>query len=371
MGRDPSGTPPRLPLEPELAHRPYLGPSRGRPPRLLDQLRQALRLRHRSRRTEEAYVNWVKRFILFHGKRHPGELGAEEITEFLNHLATQRHVAPSTQNQALNAIVFLYRRVLRLEVADLGGLVRARKPRRLPVVLTRREVLALLDELSGTQRLVASLLYGSGLRLLEALRLRVKDVDFERHEVVVRQGKGRKDRVAPLPEACVAPLREHLARTRKLHDRDLAAGLGRVRLPGGLERKYRSASREWGWQWVFPATRRHRDPHDRVERRHHLHETAVQRSVKQAVRAAGIAKPASCHTLRHSFATHLLERGVDVRTVQELLGHRNLNTTMIYVHVLNRGALGVRSPLDPLDSDARTPEGRGAETAGAKEGRQG
>jgi integron integrase len=271
---------------------------------------------------------------------------------------------PSTQNQALNAIVFLYRRVLGRDVAHLGGLVRARKPRRLPVVLTRREVLTLLDELAGTQRLVASLLYGSGLRLLEALRLRVKDVDFERHEVVVRQRKGRKDRVAPLPGTCVAALREQLAWARRVHERDLAAALGCVRLPGGLDRKYPSASREWGWQWVFPATRRHRDSCDAVERRHHLHETAVQRVVKQAVRAAGITKSASCHTLRHSFATHLLERGVDVRTLQELLGHRSLNTTMIYVHVLSRGALGVRSPLDPLGSHEWTPSSEGARTRG-------
>ena len=336
---------------PEHADARAPGSSREQAPRLLDQLREALALRHRSRRTQEAYEDWVRRFIIFHGKRHPRELGAEKITAFLNHLASQRHVSPSTQNQALSALVFLYRRVLGVEVGELGGLVRARKPRRLPVVLTRREVLALLDELSGTQHLVASLLYGSGLRLLEALRLRVKDVDFERREIVVRQGKGRKDRVAPLPEACVAPLQEQLVRARKLHARDLAAGSGSVRLPGGLERKYRSAAREWSWQWVFPASRRHRDLRDGLERRHHLHETAVQRSVKQAVRRAGIAKPASCHTLRHSFATHLLERGVDVRTVQELLGHRNLNTTMIYVHVLNRGALAVRSPLDPLASD--------------------
>jgi integron integrase len=244
----------------------------------------------------------------------------------------------------------LYRRVLGFDVAELGGLVRARESRRLPVVLTRREVLALLEELSGTHRLVASLLYGSGLCLLEALRLRVKDIDFERHEIVVRHGKGRKDRGMPLPERCVDPLREQLARARRIHERDLAAGSGRVRLPGGLERKYPSAAREWGWQWVFPAARRHRDRRDGLERRHHLHETAVQRVVKQAARAAAIAKPASCHTLRHSFATHLLERGVDVRTVQELLGHRSLNMTMIYVHVLDRGALGVRSPLDPLDS---------------------
>jgi integron integrase len=350
MGRGHSGTPPRPPLEPERSHGPDPGSSRGRPPRLLDQLRQALRLRHRSSRTEQAYVQWVRRFILFHGKRHPAELGAEEITEFLNHLATQRHVMASTQNQALNAIVFLYRRVLGRDVGELGGLVRARKPRRLPVVLTRREVMALLEELSGSQRLVGSLLHGSGLRLLEALRLRVKDVELERRELVVRQGKGRKDRVAPLPEACVVALREQLAYARSVHERDLAAGLGSVRLPGGLERKYPSASREWAWQWVFPATRRHYDSRDGVERRHHLHEPAVQRVVKQVVRAAGITKLASCHTLRHSFATHLLERGVDVRTVQELLGHANLNTTMIYVHVLNRGALGVRSPLDPVDS---------------------
>ena len=289
----------------------------------------------------------MRRFILFHGKRHPRELGPEAITAFLNHLATERRVGPSTQNQALNAIVFLYRWVLGVDVGELAGLVRARKPRRLPVVLTRREVRALLGRLSGTAQLVASLLYGSGLRLLECLELRVKDVDFERREIVVRQGKGRKDRVAPLPDACVGPLRAQLERVRSLHQRDLAAGFGRVRLPGALERKYPAAAAEWGWQWIFPAARRHRDPQDSVERRHHLHETVVQRAVKQAVRAAGIEKPATCHSLRHSFATHLLERGTDVRTVQELLGHRSLNTTMIYVHVLNRGALGVRSPLDP------------------------
>ena len=297
-------------------------------------------------------MNWVRRFILFHGKRHPRELGPEAITEFLNDLASRLQVAASTQNQALNALVFLYRRVLGLEVGQLSGLVRARKARRLPVVLTRREVLALLGQLSGTPQLVASLLYGSGLRLLECLRLRVKDVDFERREIVVREGKGGKDRVVPLPQACIGPLRAQLEQARRMHQRDLTTGLGRVRLPGGLERKSASAAQEWGWQWVFPATRRHRDVRDGVERRHHLHETVIQRAVKQGVRAAVIAKPASCHSLRHSFATHLLERGVDVRTVQELLGHRSLNTTMIYVHVLNRAGLGVRSPLDPLDPEA-------------------
>lgn len=319
--------------------------------RLLDQLRGALRVRHRSRRTEEAYVHWVKRFILFHGKRHPRELGGEEITAFLNHLATERRVTASTQNQALCAIVFLYRRVLAVDVDELHGLVRAAKPRRLPVVLTQHEVRDLLEEISGTPRLVASLLYGSGLRLLEALRLRVKDLDFERREIGVRQGKGRKDRVVPLPEACVGSLRAQLRRAQAIHTRDRAAGFGHVRLPGGLERKYRGADREWGWQWVFPAARRYRDPAKEIERRHHLHETAVQRAVKQARIAAGIAKPASCHTLRHSFATHLLERGVDVRTVQQLLGHRSLTTTMVYLHVMNRGALGVRSPLDGLGPD--------------------
>ncbi len=348
MGADSFG--PGPPGEQPQRREPRPEAPRERPPRLLDQLRQALRLRHRSQRTEDAYVHWVRRFIVFHGKRHPRGMGAPEITAFLNHLATERQVTPSTQNQALSAIVFLYRRVLECDVLDLEGLVRARKPRRLPVVLTRREVLALLDELSGAQHLVACLLYGSGLRLLEALRLRVKDIDFERREIVVRHGKGQKDRVAPLPASCIPALRQQLTRARKIHKRDVASGCGSVHLPGGLARKYPSASREWGWQWVFPAMRRQRDPRTGVERRHHLHETAVQRAVKRAVRAAGIDKPASCHTLRHSFATHLLERGVDVRTVQELLGHRNLNTTMVYVHVLNRGALGVRSPLDPLDS---------------------
>ncbi len=322
---------------------------RSRQPRLLDQLRRALQLRHRTPRTQEAYVGWVRRFIRYHGLRHPRDLGPPEITEFLNHLASEQQVAPSTQNQALNAIVFLYARVLDRPVGSLDRLVRARKARHLPVVLTRREVEALLAEIHGTHHLVASLLYGSGLRLFEGLELRVKDIDFERLEITVREGKGRKDRGVPLARRSVPALREQLEGVRQLHTKDLARGRGHVRLPGGLARKYRNASREWGWQWVFPASRFHRDPRDGLAKRNHLHETAVQRAVKRAVRAAGLAKPASCHTLRHSFATHLLQRGADVRTVQQLLGHQNLNTTMVYVHVLERGALGVRSPFDPID----------------------
>jgi len=312
-------------------------------------VRNELRLRHYSARTEEAYVHWVRRFVLFHGKRHPAGLGAPEIAAFLSHLACARGVAASTQNQALNALVFLYRHVLRQAIPELEGLVRAQRPRRLPVVLDRAEVRALLTQLDGEPGLVASLLYGAGLRLLEALTLRVKDVDFAVREIRVRRGKGGRDRVVPLPEAVTEPLRAQLRRVRRLHEADLAAGFGAVVLPQALARKYPGAERELGWQWVFPASRRHRDASCGGERRHHLHETAVQRAVKRAVRAAGIAKPASCHTLRHSFATHLLASGYDIRTVQELLGHRSVETTMVYTHVLNRGGRGVRSPLDTPD----------------------
>ena len=316
--------------------------------RLLDEMRRALRLRHHSRRTEKSYLGWVRRYIVFHGKRHPGELGPTEITAFLNDLASVRAVAPSTQNQALNALVFLYRRVLGLDVPQLDELVRARKPRRLPVVLTVGEVRAVLARLQGASWLVAALLYGSGLRLLEALQLRVKDVDFEKCELRIRDGKGRKDRVTMLPQSCVGPLREQLVRARAIHDGDRRAGFGLVELPSALGRKAPSYAGDPGWQWVFPATRRYVDAAERIERRHHLHETAIQKAMHEAVRAAGIVKHAGCHTLRHSFATHLLERGQDIRTVQELLGHRSLNTTMIYTHVLNRGGMGVRSPLDPI-----------------------
>jgi integron integrase len=303
-------------------------------------------VRHYSLRTEAAYVHWVRRFILFHGKRHPAEMGAFEIEAFLSHLAVGARVAAATQNQALSAIAFLYRWVLRREMPELEEFARARRPRRLPVVLTREEVGALLDRLQGSIRLAAQLMYGSGLRLRECLELRVKDLDFGQFEIRVRDGKGRKDRVTPLPRLLVEPLQSHLLRVRAVHERDLLQGFGAVTLPDALARKYPNAPREWGWQWVFPAGRRYRELESGCERRHHVHETLIQRGIKRAVRAAGIAKPASCHALRHSFATHLLESGYDIRTVQELLGHRDLRTTMVYTHVLNRGGRAVRSPLD-------------------------
>jgi integron integrase len=315
-------------------------------PRLLDRVRDRLRVLHRSPRTERSYVDWIRRFILFHGKRHPVELGGHEIAAFLTHLAVDAKVSPSTQNQALNALVFLYREVLALELGEIPGVVRARTSQHLPVVLTRSEVRALLGELRGVEGLVAALLYGAGLRLLEALTLRVKDIDFERRELRLRQTKGNKERVAPLPQAVSGSLREQLRGARVLHAHDLAAGFGAVALPTALAAKYPNAARDWPWQWVFPATRRYFDAGANTERRHHIHETVIQRAVKQAVARAGIAKRASCHTLRHSFATHLLESGTDIRTLQELLGHASVSTTMIYTHVLSRGAAGVRSPLD-------------------------
>jgi integron integrase len=318
----------------------------GGPPRLLDRVREALLARHRSPRTVEAYVRWCRRYILFHGKRHPHELGSDEIRAFLTHLAVEERISASTQNQAFAALLFLHREVLGREVGDISDAARARTPQRLPVVLTRDEVRALLAQLARVEWLVVALLYGAGLRLLEALTLRVKDVDFARRELCLRRAKGDKDRVAPLPEALRSPLEEHLARVRALHARDLEGGFGAVALPAALARKLPAAQREWAWQWVFPATRRYFDPVARTERRHHLQETVIQRAVKQAVARAGIAKRASCHTLRHSFATHLLESGTDIRTLQELLGHASVSTTMIYTHVLHRGAAGVKSPLD-------------------------
>jgi integron integrase len=313
---------------------------------LLDVLARELRLRHYSPRTEMAYRHWVRRFILFHGKRHPRELGAAEIEAFLAHLAIEGRVAASTQNQALNALVFLYARVLGQGMPALAEFPRARRPHRLPVVLTRDEVRALIAQLRGMLQLVAELMYGSGLRLQECVELRVKDLDFGSGEIRLRDGKGRRDRVTTLARTSVDGLKRHLERVRGLHREDLGAGFGEVALPDALARKYASAGREWGWQWVFPAVRRYRERETGTQRRHHVDPSAVQRAIRSAVRRAGIAKPATCHSLRHSFATHLLESGYDIRTVQELLGHRDVRTTMIYTHVLNRGGRGVRSPLD-------------------------
>ena len=338
---------------------PAYGP---RSPRLLDRVRTAMRMRHMSRRTEQAYVFWIKRYILFHGTRHPAALGAEHVTRFLSHLAEDRRVSASTQNQALSALLFLYRHVLGVELPWLDGLVHARRPAHVPVVLGRDEVAAVLSCLSGPPWLMAALLYGAGLRLLECLQLRVKDVDFERGEIVVRRGKGGGDRRTVLPTAVRRALAIHLDQMRAQHEADLRRGAGWVELPGALGRKYPNAGREWGWQWVFPATRTYVHPETRQRCRHHFHESALQRLVRQAVLRAGIAKPAGCHTFRHSFATHLLESGSDIRTVQELLGHRDVRTTMIYTHVLNRGGLGVVSPVDvvlgPLASGGRFGEAR-------------
>jgi integron integrase len=316
-----------------------------RPKKLLDQVRDAARLKHYSIRTEQAYVNWIKRYILFHNIRHPKEMGNSEIEVFLTHLAVKENVAASTQNQALSALLFLYREVLRQELGPIDAL-RAQKPKRLPTVLTREEVHRVLAQLSGTRRLMAQLLYGSGLRLMECMRLRVKDVDFGQHQIVVRDGKGNRDRVTMLPESLVTPLQEHLLRVKRLHDEDLARGHGAVYLPYALERKYPNANREWIWQYVFPSERLSKDPRSGVMRRHHLHESSLQKAVRNAAKRAGLNKHVTCHTFRHSFATHLLENGYDIRTVQELLGHKDVKTTMIYTHVLNRGGLAVRSPLD-------------------------
>ncbi len=323
-------------------------PSSAPKPRLLDQVRQAISTRHYSVKTEEAYVGWIKRFIFFHNKRHPAEMGEVEIGEFLSCLATDSHVSASTQNQALNAVLFLYREVLRKDIGYVNGVVRAKRPRRLPVVLTRQEVRSILGFLDGSDWIMAMLLYGAGLRLMECLRLRVKDIDFNSNQIVVRAGKGDKDRHTMLPAAVKEPLAKHLDLIKRHHQRDLERGLGRVVLPNALERKYPNAGKEWGWQWVFPATSHYIDKVTGERRRHHLHESVLQKAVKEAVRKSEIPKPASPHSLRHSFATHLLEDGYDIRTVQELLGHRDVTTTMIYTHVLNRGGKGVFSPADRL-----------------------
>jgi integron integrase len=318
------------------------------PPKLLDQVRDRLRLKHYSIRTEQAYVDWIKRFIRFHDKRHPREMGGAEVEAYLTHLAVKNRVSASTQNQAKSALLFLYRIVLEQQLPWLDKVTQAKAPARLPVVLTVAEVQAVLKRLSGTHWLIASLLYGAGLRLMEAVRLRVKDVEFAQREVIVREGKGAKDRVTMLPESVIEPLKRHLTRVKELHQQDLAAGVGEVYLPFALAKKYPNAGREWGWQYVFPSAKLSVDPRSGVTRRHHVDEKGIQRAMKQAVRDARIAKPATPHSLRHSFATHLLQGGYDIRTVQELLGHSDVSTTMIYTHVLNRGGKGVVSPLDRI-----------------------
>lgn len=315
-------------------------------PKLLDAVRDRIRAKHYSFRTEQQYLAWIRRFILFNDKRHPRDMSAPEVERFLTHLAIECHVSASTQNQALAAVLFLYRHVLEIELPWVENIVRARMPQRVPVVLPRREVQALLAELDGPVHLVAQLLYGSGLRLMEALRLRVKDVDFEYSQVVVRDGKGQKDRVTILPDGVQPPLRVHLRAVHEQHRHALQRGYGGVELPFALADKYPNAQTDWGWQYVFPALRPSRDPRAGTVRRHHLHEASVQRAIKRAARCIGILKPVGPHTLRHCFATHLLERGYDIRTVQELMGHADVRTTQIYTHVMKKGAGAVKSPLD-------------------------
>lgn len=314
--------------------------------KLLEQVSTVARLRHLSIRTERSYRQHIKQFILFHNKRHPSEMGEDEIRSYLSYLAVQGHVAASTQNVALAALLFLYKDVLKQKLERIEEVERARLPSRLPVVFTKQEANAVLKHLSGTAYLAAGLMYGAGLRLMECLRLRVKDIDFSYNQIVVRSGKGAKDRVTILPAALKEPLRQHLLSVKLFHQHDLQAGFGEVLLPYALERKLPAAARQWSWQFVFPARLRSKDPRSGKERRHHLHESAIQRAVKTAIGKAAITKNGSCHTFRHSFATHLLEDGYDIRTVQELLGHKDVRTTMIYTHVLNRGGRGVRSPLD-------------------------
>ena len=318
-------------------------------PRLLDRVRNALRVRHYSLRTEEAYINWIKRYIYFHNKKHPESLGEKEIAGFLSYLATEKHVSASTQNQALSALLFLYKQVLEVELDWLNDVVRAKRPKRLPVVLSRPQLLQLFSLMDGRNKLMAELMYGSGMRLMECLRLRVKDIDFEYQHILVRSGKGNKDRVTVLPSNLIGRLSDQLDYAHNLHNTDLDEGFGRVHLPYALNRKYPNADREWGWQYVFPSGNRSRDPLDGQIKRHHLDEKNVQRAIRNAANKAGFTKPASSHTMRHCFATHLLEDGYDIRTVQQLLGHKDVKTTMIYTHVMRKGAQGVRSPLEKLD----------------------
>jgi integron integrase len=315
-------------------------------PKLLDQVHDAIRLRHYSIRTEQAYTDWIKRFILFHDKRHPREMGEEEVSQFLTYLARHDNVAASTQNQALSALLFLYKEVLKQEIGWLKNVERAKKPPKLPVVLSPAEVRRIFAHLRGVEKLMAALLYGSGLRLMECVRLRVKDVDFAYAQITVRDAKGGKDRVTMLPLNLAEPLKRHVAKVKIQHEQDLEDGFGSVHLPFALARKFPNAEREWAWQYVFPSSRLSFDPRSGKKQRHHIAEGILQAALKNAVRASGITKPATCHSLRHSFATHLLENGYDIRTVQELLGHKDVSTTMIYTHVLNKPGIGVKSPMD-------------------------
>jgi integron integrase len=319
----------------------------GIPPvRLWDKVRQFIRLKGYSIRTEKSYVSWIKRFILFHDKRHPQDMGKPEIETFLSHLVTKRNIASSTQNQAFNAILFLYNNVLDTDMPQDINALRSKKPIRLPTVMTREETLNLIGAMRGTHQVMAKLMYGSGLRVMECIRLRVKDIDFAINQIIVRDGKGKKDRITVLPEGVKPALKEHLVYVKRLHQNDLDAGCGRVYLPNALARKYPNADRQWGWQYAFPAKTLSEDPRSGMKRRHHLHVSSIQKAIRKSVKLCAIVKPVGCHTLRHSFATHLLQDGYDIRTVQELLGHKDVSTTMIYTHVLNRGGKGVKSPLD-------------------------
>jgi integron integrase len=318
-----------------------------RPKKLIEQVRDAIRLKHYSYQTEKTYVYWIKRYIFFHNKRHPKDMGGKEIEAFLTDLAVNQKVAASTQNQALHAILFLYKEVLRQELDLKVDAVRAKKTKYLPTVLTKEEVVAIIQQLSGVHQLLIKLLYGTGLRLSEGLSLRVKDVDFAQQQIIVRDTKGNESRVTMLPESIAEELKIHLQSVKLLHQQDLQKGYGSVYLPFALERKYKNAKYDWIWQFVFPSASISRDPRSGEIRRHHLHETSLQKALKQAVKSAQVQKKIGCHTFRHSFATHLLQNGYDIRTVQELLGHKDVKTTMIYTHVLNRGGRGVRSPLDP------------------------
>jgi integron integrase len=322
--------------------------SRQGKPKLFDQIRDVLRYKHYSRRTEQSYIHWIRRFILFHNKRHPSELGKREIVAFLTHLAVNRKVSPSTQNIALSAILFLYKHVLEIELPWLDGFERAKRSKHIPVVFTRNEIKNLFSQFDGTYWLIFSLMYGSGLRLMECLRLRVKDIDFHYKQIIVRDGKGNKDRVTVLPAPLIEPLQTHLAKVKVRHERDIEIGYGKANLPFALQRKYPNANKEFHWQFVFPSSTISKDPRSEFVGRHHVHSSAVQKEIKQAIRRAHIVKPASTHTLRHSFATHLLEDGYDIRTVQELMGHKDVKTTQIYTHVLQKGGAAVRSPLERI-----------------------